>query len=97
MDFNDEQLEVFESIIDKHGSELKITTYVDPDALVISDGAETIRVSQGKGENEMFVEANGKTNIVTTTADDRVTAMEVGLKKLQREYDGFLQETALNL
>lgn len=97
MDFSEDQLEYFESIINNGDSPLEIATYVDPDALVISDGEDSIRVSQGKQENEMLVEADGKTHTVVTTASTRIASMELGLRRLRKNYDGDLEETALSL
>lgn len=97
MNYSDQQLESFERIVREGSQTLSIENYVSPDALIISDGEHTIRVSKGKKENQALFEIDGYTNTITTSEDNREKAIETALRQLCEAYESDLRKTALDL
>lgn len=97
MEYSDQQLDSFESIVREASQAISIANYVAPDALILSDGIDDIRVSRGKQENQVLVEANGYTNTIDTSEDNHEEALETALQQICEEYDSDLHQTALDL
>lgn len=98
MDYTDEEKERFETIVDVESDhQLEVLSFVKPDAVVVYDGDDSIRVSKGKEENQAFFEAYGQTNTVDTTAQNRTDAVKNGLRDVAQAYDGNLEKAALSL
>lgn len=98
MDYNESERTDFKAVVDVESDhQLDISTFVEPDAVVVSDGKSTVRVSKGKEENQAFLEIDGQTKTVDTTAKNRADSVRTVLRELARDYSGNLEDDALNL
>lgn len=98
MDYDESERTDFETVVDVESDhQLDVSTFVEPDAVVVSDGKSTVRVSKGKEENQAFLEIDGQTNTVDTTAKNRTDSVRTVLRELARDYSGNLEDDALNL
>lgn len=98
MEYSDEMLELFnDAVVVESGNDLEILSLVDPDGVVVSDGEDSIRVSMGSEVNQALIEADGQTNIVSTTGDSRAESVHITLQELSWSYTGDLTEDSLRL
>jgi hypothetical protein len=98
MDYNESKRADFETVVDVESNhQLDVSTFVEPDAVVVSDGESTVRVSKGEDKNQAFLEIDGQTKTVDTTAKNRTDSVRTVLRELARDYSGNLENDALNL
>lgn len=98
MDYTDKEKAHFEKIVDEDSNhDLEVLSFVEPDAVVVFDGDDSIRVSKGKEEHQAFFEVYGQTRTVDTTADNRTDAVEMALRTVAQSYNGSLERAALDL
>lgn len=87
LDYTEDELSELEDTIEEtsNGS-ITVESVVAPDALVLSDGDEMIRISFGAQVYQILVEADGYTNNIHTTGRRRFDAMKIALEEIGTEY-----------
>lgn len=84
LDYTEDEMDGFEQVVS--GTALTIETYVSPDGVVLSDGADSVRVSKAKSASKVFIEHDGVPYTFTVNGSTRTESVKLGIADLCANY-----------
>lgn len=81
-----QQTELEKTVSQESLNQLQIDTFVEPDAIILTDSQKTIRVSKAKNKSYAFIEFNGKTGTIVTNKNTRYDSVKKALAKIAQKH-----------